>query len=272
MIDATFRAIATAVALLVCAVSLPAQTSPLQGFSNHGVTLSITSRSTTDMQKVTATWGQASDGRLTADRYHITATVTNRPGEPIELEKVTLSHLFEVPLQAFFGDSVKLRVVVRASRKGIMGTDSVWGERWFKRQQTAAERAYIDSFPPANHRITLCSKYGLKVSAAEQAEFRAFNLARALTAQDSGKVQNEWEAIRLGPDSVYTPQTSPDTTFLRPGYKYGFAVLLKNRYTGKVRTEDGAKWTTSNPDVVTISPGSADCSAMIAAWEAERSS
>lgn len=140
------------------------------------------------------------------------------------------------------------------------------------RAPNVVERAHADSFPKGNHRITLCSKYGHKMSPAEQARARAFNLSRAKTPQDSGRVMNEWEAIRLGPDSVYTPQTHGDSVSVRLGYQYPIAFLVKNRYTGKVRAEEGARWMSSDPTVAEFTPGSVDCREMIAAWEAERDS
>lgn len=168
--------------------------------------------------------------------------------------------------------TLRLRVAVAAEQGSVVGPATPANITVRCRALNVVERAHLDSFPKENHRITLCSKYGQRLSPDEWMEFRAFNLARAKTAQDSGRVHNEWEAIRLGPDSVYTPQADPDTIHMLLGRKYPMAMLLKNRYTGRVRTEDGVQWSTSNPDIVQISPGSNSCQAMIAAWEAERDS
>lgn len=165
-----------------------------------------------------------------------------------------------------------VRVAVAAERAGQVGAATVVTKSIPCRPLNTIERAHLDSFPKGNHRIVLCSKYGQRLSPDEWMEFRTYNMVRAKTAQDSGRVHNEWEAIRLGPDSVYTPQTSPDTTFMLLGRKYPMAMLLKNRYTGRVRTEDGVRWSSSNPDIVKISPGSASCEEMIKSWEAERDS
>jgi hypothetical protein len=168
--------------------------------------------------------------------------------------------------------TLRLRVAVAAERGSTVGPATPANITVRCRAPNVVERAHLDSFPEVNHRITLCSKYGQRLSPDEWMEFRTYNMVRAKTAQDSGRVHNEWEAIRLGPDSVYTPQTSRDTAFMLLGRKYPMAMLLKNRYTGRVRTEDGVQWSSSNPDIVKISPGSNSCQDMIAAWEAERDS
>lgn len=270
MIGPVSRVIALAVALLAASGRV-ASAQPPQTFLEHGVRLTIAARSTTTTQRVSVMWGNATDGRLSADTFHVSMRLLNAATPWSKtLATRTLSAAVDIPIPLFTGDSVGLYVVVRPSRRGVISTDSVYGVRWFRRMLSKADIAHQDSFPKANHRITLCSLYGQRLSPSEITTALAQNLAKLTTAADSGRERNEWEAIRLGVDSIYTPQTGEGIRIFK-GYRYPIAMLIKNRYTGRVRAEGGVQWSTPTPEVIGIDQGEADCSAKIAAWETERS-
>jgi hypothetical protein len=117
----------TLVALLVASSAASGQ----QAFLDHGVRLSITSRSSDSSQKVTVSWGAATDGRLSADTFYVWLRIGSHSA--IERRLIVQSTTITIPLPADTRDSVVLRATVRASRRGVVGTDSVYGSRWFKR-------------------------------------------------------------------------------------------------------------------------------------------
>lgn len=266
----TSRVIAFAVALLAFALPVQGQ----QVFMDHGVRQSITAATSTRSQRVTLTWGSATDGRFSADTYHVELRLVNADTQWTGVRKQIITTLtVNVPLKLNVDDSVGLYVKVRASRRGVLGADSVTGMRWYKRRMTTSERAHVDSFPDANHRGVLCSFYGQKMDNAWIAIALAKNLSELTTAVDSAKERNYWEAVRVGPDSVYTPQDCGAKWCLRKGYAYPIAMLVKNRYTGKVGYDsEPLVWTSTNVGIVSITPGNVDCAKKIAEWEAERSS
>jgi hypothetical protein len=264
--------------VLLCALAVIASprttVAQSQQFWDHGVRLSITARSTVTTQRVTVAWTSATDGRLSADQYHVSMRLLRDTSWSQDFTTTITSRTVTIPLKLDSRDSVGLRVVVRASRRGVQGTDSVWAVRWFRRLLTTAEKASLDSFPDGNRRFMLCSFYGQRFPDSLIATSLAASLAPLRTATDSAREQSAWEAIRTGPDSLYTPQTGGAGAVLFKGYAYPFVYAGKNRYTGRVGPLQTDSIWSSNPQIFTVTPsvGIPDaCVKAMAAWEAERS-
>jgi len=93
------------------------------------------------------------------------------------------------------------------------------------------ERAFLDSFPPANRHITLGSAWGQKIPAPERADALTLQLRGARSRAESTAVRDWWSAVTPMPDSVYSAFRGDTLTF-RLGFTYPTCWIGINRYTG----------------------------------------
>lgn len=103
-------------------------------FGNHGVLLENISAAPGDTQRVVARWGAASDANGAADSYRVRWTYGTATGTALSVTRTVtlLQDILLAPLPAL-PDSLGVTVVIRASRRGLLSRDSVWGSKWFAR-------------------------------------------------------------------------------------------------------------------------------------------
>ena len=195
------RVVTGGAALLIAASSV-ARAQPVV-LLDHGLRFQITSRSFDTLQRVTALWGAATNGRFSADTFAVSFRLIGNIAWSMEQKQITQSVSFTIPLPANPRDSVGLIGVVRAGRRGVMGTDSVYGLRWFKRNWTGPlPPVVVDSFPTGYH-VLAAYPWGFS------------------------------DTTMLSGDSVYTPQgrISDKQSVVLVGRSYHFCELLQNKFT-----------------------------------------
>jgi len=103
-------------------------------FGNHGVLLENISAAPGDTQRVVARWGAAADLNGAADSYRVRWVFGTATGTALSVTRTVtlLQDILLVPLPVL-PDSIGVTVVIKASRRGLVSRDSVWGSRWFAR-------------------------------------------------------------------------------------------------------------------------------------------
>lgn len=103
-------------------------------FGNHGVLLENISAAPGDTQRVVARWGAAADLNGVADSYRVRWVYGTATGTALSFTRTVtlLQDILLAPLPAL-PDSLGVTVVIRASRRGLLSRDSVWGSKWFIR-------------------------------------------------------------------------------------------------------------------------------------------
>lgn len=210
-------------------------------FMDQGVRLSYTSRSTGDVQRVSAVWGVATDGRLTASGYRAVVELWYSDYHTVPVQQyatVVPSLNLDVRLPDVATDSVRLRVSVFAiDGSGRESKEGVTGARWFKRMpNTTAAVPAIDSFPVDTTMARVAwGDWAYKPTSAEFDRTTLADIRKATTMEDVQLALSKDQARRAMPDSLHSPinfHSTIDTVVA--GAVYFQCLLQRNRFTDRV--------------------------------------
>lgn len=228
------------IGLLVGTLSSASSAQPT--FADHGVRLTIPSRSFDTLQVVKAVWGVGIDGRYKADAYRVTWRISTDAAWSREVVVTSASASVTVPLPPYPLDSVALYATVRGSRKGVKGTDSVYAVRWLKRAYTGAlPPRPVDSMPDG-YRVLAVYSWQFKRPPLELDSIKRAQLDTASTAAIRFRIETIFQNIAAEPDSIYLSQplpggVEPVTVYMM--HSVPLCYLGQNKYTGLYAILDG---------------------------------
>jgi len=197
-------------------------------------------------------WVRRCAGTTCPTEYGVTAVRRSPYGYNTEHEHVTTAVRDTVviergicadPPAAALPDTVSLQVVAHGRGTVEQSNAAVTKFAVRCRPLTAAERAedraVLDTFPAAGHKIQL-GDWSYKIPAAELARIRITQLRQAKTAADSATISREFVAIAAANDSLRTGVSATgDSATIQVGMKVALCLIAKNRYTGQFEVLSG---------------------------------